>query len=315
MSLSAYLRRPVLLLDLLALIVCCAGIVHIHQKAGLGVDLKEIARTLTCDRITDVSAGVPLHAGDKLLAIEGQHLDHVEDVEFLLDGKNIGDTVSCAIVRDGSQRSLRVTLVPYYGTAYILIVLVVSGLFFSIGLIVYLKRPGDRAATAYHFGSVGTAVMLATTWGHFSPPPAFAGILLRVIFSSAYAFVPVIFFHFIRLFPRERGVRAGRVVQMGLYLCAAVLAFANGSSFLKAAQTGLVSDFHSYLDLFTVTRFFLVTLVFAGMIGIHHAYVTAGDESERRKLRWVVWGLFVGFRSVRRALDHPLHRAFLRTCP
>ena len=81
---------------------------------------------------------------------------------------------------------------------------------------------------------------------------------------------------------------------MGLYLLAGLFAFANGYSFLKAAQTGLVSDFHLYLELFTLTRFFLVALVLAGLIGIRHAYITAGDEPERRRLRWVVWGLFVG---------------------
>jgi signal transduction histidine kinase len=294
MSLSAYLRRPVLILDLLAFVVCCAGIVHIYQKAGLGVDLKEISQNIYCDRVTDVAANLPLHAGDKLLAIQGQVLENVEDVEFLLDGMDVGQTVSCEIQRDASTRFVTVTLVPYYGTAYLIIVIVVSGLFFSVGLFVHLRRPEDRAATTYHFGSVGTAVMLSTTWGHFSPPPAIAGILLRIVFSAAYAFVPVFFFHFIRLFPRERGGHVGRVVQMGLYLVAGVFAFANGYSFLKAGQTGLVSDFHLYLELFTLTRFFLVALVLAGLIGIRHAYITAGDEPERRRLRWVVWGLFVG---------------------
>ena len=295
MPLSQYLRRPVIVLDLLAFVVCCAGILHIEQKAGLGIGLIETSHQVFVDRVTDVHAHPMLHAGDRLVAIDGQNLAFVEDVEFLLDARHIGDTVSCTVDRAASRETIRVPLVPYYGLSYLIIVILVSGLFYLVGVFVRSRRPDDPAARMYHAGSVGTAVMLSTTWGHVGPLPEVTGIVLRVVFSSAYAFVPVFFFHFIRLFPRPRGLHAGRIVQGALYVLAALLAAASSASFVNAAETGLVSDFHIHLRIFTITRYFLIALVLAGLIGIRHSYVHAGEEPERRRLRWVVWGLFVGF--------------------
>jgi signal transduction histidine kinase len=194
-----------------------------------------------------------------------------------------------------SRETIRVPLVPYYGSFYLIIVILVSGLFYVVGVFVRVRRPDDQAARMYHAGSVGTAVMLSTTWGHVGPPPEVIGVVLRMVFSTAYAFVPVFFFHFIRLFPRPRGLHAGHRVQVGLYVLATILAVASSSSFWMAAETGLTSDFHVHLTIFTFTRYFLIALVLAGLIGIRHSYVHAGDEPERRRLRWVVWGLFVGF--------------------
>jgi signal transduction histidine kinase len=295
MALSHYLRRPVVILDLLALVVCIAGIIHIHQKAGLGVDLKEGPRIILVDRVTDVHTDSVLRAGDRLVGIAGQTLANVEDVEFLLDTHHIGETVPCLVERNAALTLVHVPLVPYYGVSYLVIVILVAGLFYLTAVFVRFRRPDDAAARMYHAGSLGTAVMLSTTWGHVGPPPEVMGIVLRMIFSLAYVFVPAFFFHFIRLFPQPRGLEAGRMVQAGLYVMAAALGAASAYSFLIAARTGQVTDFHTHLALFTLTRYFLIALVFSGLIGIRYSYIHAGEEPERRRLRWVVMGLFVGF--------------------
>lgn len=295
MALSPYLRRPAALLDVIILVICCAGIIHIYQKAGLGASLEENAHTILVDRVTDVRTDTVLFVGDRLVGIEGQRLVHVEDVEFLLDRHHVTDTVDCLVERHAALTLVRVPLVRYYGPSYLVIVIFVSGLFFATAVFVRFRRPDDPAARMYHAGSAGTAVMLSTTWGHVGPPPEILGIILRMIFSTAYVFVPVFFFHFIRLFPRPRGLHAGRVIQAILYVLAAALAAASSLSFLTAVRSGLVADFSAHLGIFTLTRYFLIGLVLAGLIGIRYSYKHAGDEPERRRLRWVVWGLFVGF--------------------
>ena len=289
------LHRAALTLDILVFILCCAGIVQISSKAGLGVDLKSENGRVYCTGVDDPSTNTLLRAGDRLSTLAGQPLLRVEEVEFLLDSREVGESVPCSLERDGISVTVPVTLVRYYSVWYAVIVIFVSGLFFFVGVLVSLRRPGDRAAQVFHLGAVGTAVMLSTTWGQYATSPAFVGISLRVIFSTMYAYVPVWFFHFTKLFPRERNETSRGFHHAVLYLFATILAAANGATFIHAAHTGLVTDFRVHLEIFTVTRWFLVLLVCAGLYMIRRAYVGAGDESERRRLRWVVWGLFAGF--------------------
>lgn len=295
MSFALSLRRPLIAIDLIVLAICCAGIVHIHQKPGAGVSLREEDGAVVCDAVTGVPSASPLRPGDRIVALGGAEIRFVEDVEFILDGRRIGEPIHAAIEREGRRLTVLLTLVPYYGTAYLIIVIAVSALFFAVGAIVHIRRPADRAAAVYHYASLGTAVMLSTTWGQFAPPPSVLGIALRVVFSAMYAFVPVLFFQFTRVFPHERGGPRRHILHGVLHAVAFLLALVNGFTFIRAAVSGLVADFHTHLTAFTVTRIFLVTLVLAGLVTIRQAYWEAGEEPDRRRLRWVVWGLFAGF--------------------
>ncbi|MCC6398949.1 MAG: hypothetical protein IT282_18190, partial [Bacteroidetes bacterium] len=289
------LHRVALTLDILAFLLCCAGIVQISSKAGLGIELMSENGRVYCAGVDEPSTTPAFRVGDRLSMLAGQPLLRVEEVEFLLDSREVGESVPCTLERDGISMTVPVTLVRYYSVWYVVIVIFVSGLFFFVGVLVSLRRPEDRAAHIFHLGSVGTAVMLSTTWGQYATSPAFVGISLRVIFSTMYAYVPVWFFHFTELFPRERDNGSRGLHRSWLYLFATILAAANGATFVHAARTGLVTDFRTHLEVFTATRWFLVLLVIAGLYMIRRAYVGAGDEPERRRLRWVVWGLFAGF--------------------
>lgn len=290
---SSTMVRPFALLAHTAVFaVCCVGIVCIAAKPGLGIQYEESDDRIVCTAV--LAAGSGFTPGDRIVSIDGQQIRNVEDVEFLLDRMTIGRTVPCALESGDSLRAVAATLVPYYGTAYLVIVVFVSALFFGVGVFVSMRRPGDRAARMFHLGSLGTAVMLSTTWGQYWTDPPVWGIGLRVLFSAMYALVPVLFLHFTSLFPRDR-TRPGSLVVPGLYALAAILAAASGLTFVRAAASGLVSDFHHHLQVFTATRWFLVALVAGGLLSVRHAYLTAGEEAERRRLRWVVWGLFVGF--------------------
>jgi signal transduction histidine kinase len=295
MILPPSIHRAVLVLDILALLVCCAGIVQISRKAGLGIGLKAENERVYCTDVRDLAVAQFFNTGDCLSSLAGQEIHHVDDVEFVLDSRNVGDTVQCTIERAGRPSAVTVAAVHYYGPSYLIIVVIVAGLFFFVGVFVFLRRPDDPAARIYHFGSIGTAIMLSTTWGQYATTPAFIGISLRVVFSTMYAFVPVLFFHFTELFPRKKTAGGRQLRNAGLYLLAAILAIANGVTFVNAAATGRVADFHLPQEVFAITRWFMVIIVIAGLFMIRRSFLAAGEEAERRRLRWVVWGLFAGF--------------------
>ncbi len=293
MTHRAPLRPLVYLLDIVALVACCVGIVHIASKPGIPVELESRDGIVYVDRV-DEPLSRQIHEHDALLSINGQSISTVEDVEFVFDGLRIGQKVLLTLNGSKGERSEEIFLMHFYSKFYLASVIFVSSLFFVVGLIVFWRKSNDPAARVYHFGSLGTAVMLSTTWGSVVSIPPILGPLLRAVFSGMYAFVPLLFFHFMRLFPRSRPIRWGLFLP-ALYSIAAVLAIGSGASFIMAWQSGSLAIFHSHLTWFAATRWFMIALVFNGLWTIRQSYREAGDEGERRKIRWVVWGLFIGF--------------------
>ena len=293
MTHPAAFRPIVYLLDIAALVVCTLGLVHIAAKPGIPVAFASRMDTVYCARVGEPLSS-RIHEREVLLQIDGRAISTVDDVEFILDDLRVGDHVLLTLKGAEGVRSEEVELGHYYGAFYLVSVIIVSSLFFIVGLLVFWRKPDDPAGHVYHFGSIGTAVMLSTTWGSVLSTPAFLGPALRAIFSTMYAFVPLFFFHFIRLFPSPRENRLRSLLPF-LYGLAAILAIGTSTAFIAAFRSGVVTDFHTYLTWFTFTRWFMIALVFSGLWTIRQSYREATDEEERRKIRWVVWGLFIGF--------------------
>jgi signal transduction histidine kinase len=290
-----YVRlRPLLLaLDAVAFLVCAAGIVAISAKPGLPIRWRDENHVVSISGVDDSVFARVLSPGELLLRIDGKPVSHVETVEFLFDGKQIGDQVLLDVQGSGGVRSVQGVLQPYYSTDYLVIVILVSGLFFVVGLVVLLRRPEDQAARVYHLGSIGAALMLSTTWGGYGDP-ASPGLWTRVVFSCMYTLVPLLFFHFALVFPRRSWFRVYKALPV-LYGLAVLLGAASGFTFVRAATMRSVELFHQHLDWFTGTRWFLIVLIVSGLVTIGRSYFAAADEAEQRRLRWVVWGLFMGF--------------------
>ncbi len=288
------MRIVIFVLDLLALALCCAGMVQIHGKAGLPVVIAAWNDTVYCTQVTDESLARSVHPMDAILSVNGSRLTTVDDLEFVLDGCRIGDTAAVRLAGPDGERIVNLVLAHYYGPFYMFSVILVASLFFGVGLVVSWKKPEDPAARVYHFGSVATAIQLSTTWGSYQTSPPELGPLLRVAFSSVYAIIPVLFLHLTMLFPRPRRSRASALLP-ALYSVAVVLAVCTSTTFVEAWSARSVHLFHTHLAWFSATRVFLIVLVFGGLWMIRRSYVRAADEAERRKLRWVMWGMFVGF--------------------
>ena len=288
------MRVLIILVDVVAFLLCCAGIVQIHAKAGLPVVIAAWNDTVYCSRVTESSFTGQMREGEAILSANGQTLTHVEDFEFVLDGRRIGDSTTLSIAGPAGNRIEKAVLGPYYGPFYLFSVILVSTLFFGVGLVVIWKKPEDPAVLVYHFGSIATAIQLSTTWGCYATTPAFLGVFIRIVFASTYAVIPVAFYHLTRLFPRPRRSPGAALLPL-LYGAAVVLAAGSSASFVQAWSNSSVQLFHTHLYWFNLTRIFLVVLVFCGLWVFLQSYLHAGDEPERRKLRWVLWGMFVGF--------------------
>jgi signal transduction histidine kinase len=290
---TARFRPLVFLLDALLGILCAFGIHYVDSKAGLSCRLARVDERVVCVGLKAGSSGV-LTPGDTLLTLNGVPLSVVEDAEFLLDMRAVGDSVHLSLVRDNIRRDVTVATTRFYSSVYVVIISIIALLFFLVGIFVYYRRPADYSALIFHFGSVTSAAMMATTSGTYPGEWPLLGPALRIAFYFVYSFVPAIFLHFVTVFPVRRWpVWSWRYRLM--YGSAAVLWAGTSATFFFAVDSGSLTDFHRHFWWFTATRWFLLVVAAIGLVTIRQSYVAAREESERRKLRWIMWGLFVGF--------------------
>jgi signal transduction histidine kinase len=281
--------RLILIADSLIIFLCCAGFYQSHEKAGLPVVF--IHKSLCIEDVTQQSSA--LWQGDTLQAIDGIAPTSIDDVEFLLDAKSVGDTCTILVARNGISLSCFQTLVRFFSTPYLFIQIITSSLFVILGLFVYTKRKGDRSAELFHWVSLCAGLIIATTWGKFTIAPYGLGHCVRGVFNLAYPCAAVFFIHFSLVFPSNIYKNALPYLRL-LYGTAICLAVVATYFFMRAALGSDIQWFILYNTTFNVIRMFFVMCLLAGFIAFVHSYFTVREESERRQLRWILLGLAIG---------------------
>lgn len=267
---------------------CVAGIYQAHEKAALP------ARFAVGLFVSETVDGATfLSPGDTVQTVNGQRVSSADEVEFLLDAMTIGEPVTLTVERRDAIVTGREQLVPFFSLRYLVIQTVVTAVFIFLALFVAARRKHDAAAQVFQWVLLFTALIIATTWGNFTRLPYGAGYLLRAVFTIAYAGAGVLFLHFTLVFPSQTFSRRRRAVY-GLYAAAGALALVSIFFFLRAAPAADLAWFRVYNGSFNAIRIVLVLCVIVGLAMIVRSYLGAREESERRKLRWILLGLFVG---------------------
>ncbi|MBN1779617.1 GHKL domain-containing protein [bacterium] len=239
---------------------------------------------------TDVQYFSP---GEIILGIDGRPVSNIDDVEFILDTYHIGQKAEFLLQRDDMQISRSVELQPYNSTIYLISLFLVAPLFFILGLFVFMKRPpGDQAALIFHWLSISVSVYISTTFGRYTAFPFTAGFSLRAVYLAASALTPVLFLHLSFLFPRKvwnQFVGFIRIVYVaaGLYIIIAAVLFFN------AVRPVSIPAFHRFMNTANTAGWLFTLCMIYGTVNFIYSYFSASEESERRKLRWVILGLAI----------------------
>ncbi len=277
------------LLDVLVYAVCLLGLWQVYEKADLPFRVSTPEQGAFEVTSPPRLAAPLLERGDRIISFGGEEIRSLEDLEFLLDGMRVGDELP-VMVDHGFE--VRVRLVHAYTAIYMLVAWFVGTLFFVSGLLVFSKRRDELAALVYHFGALAVAIVIMSTWGCYALKPEWAGQFVRIVFSTAYAFVPALFLHFSLVFPSRRKSPLNGYEYI-LYIIAAFLSVLMSLMFVKATGPLSMGWFHSFLAVFNVTRWFYAACVVVAVAIFIRSYRSATEEMERRKLRWIILGLAV----------------------
>jgi len=294
--------RKILYFDAVLFLLGLAGIYQLVERAGFNTtsDLElhvSESRKLVLENIINTDLDSVFMAHDTLIAINTHPVSSVDELEVITDAQQIDAQIVIQISRSEKLTTLTVPLKEFYSLSYILIALFVGVVFFSHGLFVLIKRPEERAARVYHWVSVWAAMIIMTTWGRYTIEPIGLGYIVRIIFCAAYAFTPVIFFHFSFLFPQQKFSSWKKIIIPG-YILASILFLWTSISFISAVYPTLsIKNVRIFLLGFDSTRWFFIICLLSGVFNFIHSFFIATDAVERKKILWLLLGMVgpVGF--------------------
>ncbi len=303
--------------------ICVAGVysvIELAKKAELPCSLRIEQYRPVVSQVSTVAYHHGMREGDKLQGVDGIPITRITEVELLLDRKQSHEWVTLQILRDTlerqidpfnpgpattrilsveRQRVLRVPLSQRVSTWELLIVALCAGLFFAVGVAVYLKKSDDEATKLFHGASVLTAILISASY--FYPTlPMPVRLAMTALNATAALMMPVMFLHFTYRFPTknyfgksaEQDNRRWRVMYalaslLILMLCIMLME-------VDVSQPPTPEKLSWLARVITASQWCFAGCMVWGVINFMNHYMMADEEADRRKLRWILIGLLAG---------------------
>ena len=147
--------KIILFIDLILFSICFLGIYHTIKKAGLeptshvSFEVKE-GKVLVLN-ILDSTFEECFLPGDILISIDGHFISSKEDIEFVFDSFEIGEKTNINLSRNGISIKEQVNLPQYYSWFYLIVQIIVGGVFFVLAVFVFYKCPNYLTANIWHW--------------------------------------------------------------------------------------------------------------------------------------------------------------------
>jgi len=287
---------PVLIIDTFVFLIGILGFIQNIDKAGLNPDT-HVSFDLQNEHLVVREIHTPqfsnLLANDTLEKIGSFEPRSKEELEFILDGYEQGESAEFTVIRSGSSYIFNFQIPPYYHNIYLIIQLLIGLSFLILGIFVLYKQPVLLVARVWHWASIGTAAIILCTFGHYPLDNLASGIIVRVAFLTAYAFVPTLFLYISFIFPGIKWPGFRKLITV-LFGVSVVLVVTEIYLFIRAIQPVSIEAYHLFVFVFDLNRAYFASGLLFGVGNLIHSYFTFREDSEKRKIRWVLLGLCTG---------------------
>ena len=265
----------IVFLNFLFVLFFCAGIYHLAQKPGLPPEY------------------VPSESQTIVRRIDGIPVETPGEVEFFLEAYRIGDIVQVDVDPAAGRSPVTVQLVGNSSVLSIIMDVVIALIIVALGAVVYLFRPDEQASVIFHVATLTLAAALMGTKTIYAVHPMWLGYTLCLFFFVAYTTIPVLFAHFTLVFPAVRW-RAHWRWMIRLYAAAGVIAVWQAVSYLGAAHAHSIELFRASTGDSAFMNVFVFVFLLFGVCNFIVSYRNATALSEKKRLRWILYGLSIG---------------------
>jgi len=236
-----------------------------------------------------------LKIGDLISEVDKNRVKSQSDFNFYLDQKRVGESVNLTLQRNVEEINLIVPL-ERKNSYLFLLVNSLAGLFlWAVGVFVFLKGPKSLVARIFSISSLSFSLAVFISWEGFPQGPKGLSFILPSLQIITYTLIPALFLHFSMIFPGEEEVSTHRIPSVYyLYLPSLVLITLLGISYWRSVSANSLSLFQTYKTFFLYFRAYLVVYVLLGISLLYRTYRKLEFLEDRRKIRWIFWGIAVG---------------------
>ncbi|RKY93262.1 MAG: hypothetical protein DRQ01_05150 [Ignavibacteriae bacterium] len=285
-------KIALLILDIGVILLCFGGLYLLSIKADLPFS------TSTTDSyhvIYEISETEDVFVvGDTISVVEGYSFGGWEEVAIYLDGKNINDVVSIQLIKNGIPKQFYVKLVNYYSFFDLIMIVIVGFVFITMAIFVRIKAPDNISAAMFHLASLGLGIVIIINEGNYVAPPLGFGYVNRIIWLFAYNLMPVFFISLTTSLTGKPIPGINKLLTF-LYLVAVINVIVLSYLFLKSTLGGSTEQIGNYVWYFnSIFRIFLMTCIVTAIIICIRAFKLSKTLQERKKLKWLLLGFFIG---------------------
>jgi len=281
----------------LFLLIGLWGTVRLNERPGIRAILEKSEGRLRISRLTPggEAAKSGLKSGDFLLEVNKNPVQSNSDLKFFLEQKRIGESVSLTLQRNGKKCNLTVPLERKYSRLFLLVNFLAGLFLWVVGVFVFLKKPKSQVVRIFLISSLSLSLAIFISFEGFPYGPKELSFILPSLQIIAYALIPALFFRFSMIFPREEEVSTqSKPLIFSVYLPSLVLILMMEIFYWRSVSANSLSLFQAYKTLYLYFRIYLVVYVLLGFLVLYQTYKKLEFLEDRRKIRWIFWGIAVG---------------------
>jgi signal transduction histidine kinase len=289
--------RVLVAVGILFLVIGIWGTIRLSRQPGIDATFEQADGGL---RVREVAGngkaqGAGLASGDVLLEIDQHPIRDRVDLNFELQQRKVGQAVGLTLQKDGETVYTSLPLTRHYDWFFLVVNFLAGLLTWIMGVWVFVKKPQGQVVRLYLFCSLTLSLALLVPRAGYPFGPQQISFVLPSFQMMAYTLLPALFFHFCVIFPREEEASLKRkpVIYSGYIPAVALIGLLELFYWRSISSESLVL-FHTYSSLFLVFRIYLVAYVLLGLFALYQTYKKLEFLEEKRKIRWIFWGIVVG---------------------
>jgi signal transduction histidine kinase len=281
---------------LICLLLGLWGTIRLSEDCEIKATWEKNNGYLQINQIKSVKAeSSGLEKGELLLEVNRNPIRNRSYLDFYIGQQKIGQKVSLTVQRGGEKIELAVALERKYDWLFLVVNFLAGFSTWIMGVFVFLKKPKSQVVKVYLFSSLSLSLTLLMPRVGFPFGPKEIDFILPSVQIIAYTFLPALFFHFSWIFPREEEVSTqNNTVIFSAYIPALALVTLMELFYWRSIFQNSVSWFQAFQTLFLFFRVYLFIYVLLGLFALYRTYRKLDFLEEKRKIRWIFWGITVG---------------------
>jgi len=284
-----WLARHYLWIIIVSILICGLGLFNLSLRPALPFRVKDIEQKLVItNEIRDKKKN--LLSGSVIKQINNIPVDNLRELNEVIESRKIGSVV---IIELSNKQVFPIQLIPKNDIWFLLINGFITLSFFIISALVWRGSKSD-ADRYYALSAIFFGIIIALGWPGIMLPEIIS-IPLVVIYFLCYpqAFLTILFFsyQFPQLTISQHGLKK---VKFSLQIVGSLFSFLLIVLFFRKYQEFHSQHIHYYYLFYRLFRVFIFSTFILFLFILVRNLFRAPNPINRRKVQWILWGIFWG---------------------